>query len=151
MGIADVLKDNYINIKPYSINNIKALIGGAPFFPITGLHKVEAKYNQQQTRRFQSLNGAGTFARNINYSGIIDISVLDGSPCQIQIEALNELGIPFPIVVTDVGKVGSLVVATGCQLIQSPTWSRDIAPGINPFSFETTRIKIAHGAFLTQD
>ena len=141
-------KTNDMVLKPYSFNDTKVIFG-APPFPLVGLEYVMARHVNQQTKRFQCLSGRGVFASNVNQSGIIELGFLRGSPSQFDVQLAQLSGVPFPIVLMDLASGGSSqVVATGCQLTETPEWRREALPGINVYTFETTRLFVAHGIQL---
>lgn len=137
-----------LELLAYSFNDTKVLIG-APLKPLLGLEYVSARHLNPQTKRFQCLSGRGVFASNTNQAGIIEIGLLRGSPAQGSIELAQLSGIPYPIIMQDIASGGSSqVVATACQMTSTPEWKREAVPGVNVFTFETTRLFIAHGLQL---
>lgn len=146
LGLAP-LRDE-MSLLSYSFTDTKILLG-APPFPLVGLQYVSARHINPQVKRFQCLSGRGAFAHNVNQAGVVEIGMLRGSPAQGQIEIAQVTGIPYPIVVQDLASGGTAqVLATACQLVKTPDWKREAVPGVNVYTFETTRLFIAHGIQL---
>lgn len=142
------LKDD-MELTGYSFNDTNVMIGAPMLTSLVGLEFVAARHVNQQTKRFQCLSGRGVFASNVNMAGVIEIGMLRGSPSQATIGMAQLMGIPFPIHCLDRGSGGTAqVIATGCQLVQTPEWKREALPGIIVYTFETTRLFILHGMQL---
>jgi len=137
-----------IDYTPYDFRDVSVLFG-APIVELRGLDYVLARHNAPQTKRFQCLRGGGVFVSNVNSSGIIEIGVMGGSVSQGQIELMQATGIPYPVIIQDKSSGGSSqVIATACQLVQTPEWKRAAVPETVVYTFETTRLFVAHGVRL---
>lgn len=146
LGLAPLRDD--MDLSPYRFTDTKVIVGVPPL-PLVGLEYVAARHLNQQTKRFQCLSGRGVFTGNVNTAGVVEIGMLRGSPSQGLITQAQLTGIPYPINMVDIGSGGSSqVLATGCQLIDTPEWKREALPGVNVYMFETTRLFVAHGIQL---
>ena len=146
--LSDMIPEPRIALEPYSFGDVQVFIG-APLTPLFGLDYVAARHVNPQAKRFQCLTGRGVYAHNVNSAGIVEIGMLRGSPAQAIIDLMQASGVPYPLTVQDVRSGGtSQVMATGCQLTETPEWKREALPGVNIYRFETTRLFVMHGMQL---
>lgn len=137
-----------IDFLPYSINDIDIKYGVPPV-PVIGLHRVSARYQNNQKKLFKSLTGGGVFASNANQSGFIEFEILNGSPTCGGVQLMSLTGIPFPITVVDLNSGGtSTVISSACQQTVTPEWRKEATPGTIIYTFETPRLLISQGVRL---
>lgn len=135
-----------IDYTPYSFTDVKVLLG-APPMPVVGLDFVSARSVNPPRKRFQGLTGKAVFVSNNNQAGIIEFGTLSGSLSQGYIEIMQLTGIPYPIIIGDVSGTGG-VIATACQLVETPEWRRALRPELTLYTFETARMFVQHGIRL---
>lgn len=139
-----------VNYLPYDISQI-VITYGVPPIPIRGLEYVWAKHNNPQKKLVMSLNGKGVFVSNNNTSGIIEIALLGESVSCAGIQAMGLTGIPFPIAISDMTTgATSSVLASACQLVETPEWRREKMPSLNIFTFATPKLIISNGLRLPE-
>jgi len=146
LGDKDLLET--IAYAPYKFTDNKVLFG-APPTPLIGLDFITARHLNPQRKRFQCLTGRGVFASNINTAGVIEVGIMTGSLSQGLIEVMQATGIPYPIIIQDISSGGtSSVIATACQLVETPEWKRELMTGVTVYTFESARLFINHGIKL---
>ncbi len=143
-------KGDRISYAPYDISKIQIMYG-APPVALPGFDYVRAWRANPPRRNVMSLTGKGVFVHNLNMSGFVEIGFQDSSISCVAIDAASLLGIPVPIVITDRTTSGlSTVVGTGCELIETPAWTKAKKPELTIYRFAATRLIISHGVRDTE-
>lgn len=152
MSAADILKilggHSGIYYRPYSPKDIVISVGIPPE-KLGAWDFIWARYNKPQVKLFKSLGGRGTFAKNTDKSGIIEIGVMQSSIDCGMMDIMELMGIAIPISIVDIGTGGtSGVLATSCRRVETPEWRRDAMPGITLFTYEASFMSISWGVQL---
>lgn len=146
--LGDHIPAEEIIYAPYSIADTKIMYG-IPAQTVVGLDYIVVRHNHPQTKCMMGLTGAGLFATNRNQSGIVEIGLLSGTISCGGFDAMDILGIPFPLAIVDKACGGSSgIVATACKRVGTPEWARRAAVGVDVYTFESPRLLIAHGLRL---
>ncbi len=148
LNLLDAGKVNYI---PYSFADDIRIMVGTPPVRIVGLDSIACGMLNPPSKLVMSLNNTGIFVNNLNQAGFIELTLLDGSFSSGAIQAIEYLGIPFPIAVVDTASGGtSRVLGTACRRVNTPTWRRSLRPGRVVFTFHTPRLLLFNGIRLAQ-
>jgi hypothetical protein len=138
-----------VDYVPHDINDVMVMVGVPPI-RVRGLEYVMAQRSVSPQKLHMCLTGNGTFTRNTNQSGIIEIAVLAKTLSVTMLELIN-IGIAWPIAITDTGTAGlSTVLADKAMRVATPEWRKGKFPGLDIFTFATPRLIISHGTQLPQ-
>lgn len=144
------LESGRINFEPYNFrDDIKVHLGTAPPVPIIGIDSINVAYLHPRAKLISCLTGGATFVSNRNLNGFVEFVMMDGSPSCAAIQALEILGIPYPIAGVDINTGGtSRFLATACRRVNTPQWRKSRRPSRLVFMFHTTRLLISNGVRL---
>jgi len=134
-----------VNYVPWNIEDVEIFYGVPPIL-IQGVDAVRAYRSNPAQRFVPSLTGRGVFVQNQNWSGIIEVDLLNASASCAAIEALELIGIPFPLAVVDktTNGLGS-AIGTSCRVVGTPHWHRAKMPGLYTYTFAATNLVILNG------
>ena len=148
LGLLDAGRVHYV---PYNFKDDIRITVGTPPVPIVGRESISAGFLNTPTKLIKGLNASGVFVANRNLSGFIELVLMDGSISGGAIQAMEILGIPFPITAVDKQSGGtSRILGTKCRRVNTPTWRRAGRPGRLVYTFHTTRMLLFNGIRLAQ-